>query len=89
VNGERREELSLIRRTPESKEKVTLITLREAAGMLRLDESTIRKRQAGTGSLTLVRQGTGKRQPIFLIREGVEAHIESLVEAARAQKGNL
>ncbi|MFL6285725.1 MAG: hypothetical protein ACJ74Q_21515 [Pyrinomonadaceae bacterium] len=78
--------MSLIRRTPEVKEKVTLITLREAAEMLRLDESTIRKRRAGTDSLTLVRQGTGKRQPIFLIREEVEAHIQSLVEHARAQK---
>jgi hypothetical protein len=76
----------MIRRKPESKEKVTLITLREAAELLRLDESTIRQRKAGTDSLTLVRQGTGKRQPIFLIREEVEAHIESLVNNARARK---
>jgi hypothetical protein len=78
--------VSLIRRKPEAKEPVTLITLKEAAEMLRLDESTIRKHRAGTDSLTLVRQGTGKRQPIFLIREEVEAHIQSLVDRARAQK---
>jgi hypothetical protein len=53
--------------------------------MLRLDESTVRQRKAGTGDLTLVRQGTGKRPRVFLIREEVEAHIASLVERARAQ----
>jgi hypothetical protein len=74
--------MSLIRRKRQV-ELLTLITLREAAEMLRLDESTVRQRKAGTGSLTLVRQGTGKRQPIFLIREEVEAHIQSLVEHAR------
>jgi hypothetical protein len=56
----------------------------EAAEMLRLDESTIRQRKAGTDTLTLVRQGSGKRQPIFLVREEVEAHIASMVERARA-----
>jgi hypothetical protein len=78
--------VSLIRRTPESKDKVTLIPLKEAAETLRLSTSAIRQRKAGTDGLTLVRQGTGKRQPIFLIREEVEAHIESLVEHARARK---
>jgi hypothetical protein len=78
--------VSLIRRTSGAKEKVTLIPLREAAEMLRLDESTIRQCKAGTDTLTLVRQGSGKRQPIFLIREEVEAHIEGLVEYARSQK---
>lgn len=78
--------MSLIRRNPPEKEQVTLITLREAAELLRLDESTIRKGRAGTDVLTLVRQGRGKRQPIFLIREEVEAHIASMVEHARRLK---
>jgi hypothetical protein len=77
--------MSLIRRK-QPEQAVTLITLREAAEMLRLDESTIRKGRAGTDVLTLVRQGRGKRQPIFLVREEVEAHIKSLVEHARRQK---
>lgn len=34
--------MSLIRGTPKAEEKVTLITLKEAAEMLRLDESTVR-----------------------------------------------
>jgi hypothetical protein len=76
--------MSLVRRSQE--QSTTLITLKEAAEMLRLDESTIRKGRAGTDALTLVRQGTGLRQPIFLVREEVEAHISSLVEHAREQK---
>lgn len=74
--------MSLIRR----KQQITLIRLREAAELLRLHESTIRKRMAGTDALTLVRQGTGQRQRIFLIREEVEAHIASIVDHARRQK---
>jgi hypothetical protein len=77
--------MSLIRRKPPEKEPVTLITLQEAAEMLRLNESTIRKRMAGTDVLRLVRQGTGQRRRIFLIREEVEAHIRELVEDARRQ----
>lgn len=79
--------MSLIRRKPESAEPTpTLITLKEAAAMLRLTPSAIRQRKAGTHVLTLVRQGTGQRQPIFLVREEVEAHIRSLVEHARRLK---
>lgn len=79
--------MSLIRRKQQgAAEDVTLITLREAAEKLRLDESTIRKGRAGTQGLTLVRQGTGKRQRVFLILEEVEAHKASLVEHARSQK---
>jgi hypothetical protein len=85
----RQREVSLIRRKQPQAEPVTLITLREAAEMLRLDESTIRKGRAGTDVLTLVRQGRGKRQPIFLIREEVEGHIASMVEHARSQKRRI
>ena len=40
----------------------------------------------GTGSLALIRQGTGKRPRVFLIREEVEAYIASLIEHARGKK---
>ncbi len=52
--------------------------------MLRLTPSAIRQNKAGTRHLTKVRQGEGKRQPIFLVKEEVEAHIRLLVEHARA-----
>jgi hypothetical protein len=64
-----------------SREK--LITLREAAERLRLDESTLRKRQAGTAHLTLVRQGTGQRRRIFLVESEVEAHVREMIARAR------
>jgi hypothetical protein len=71
--------MSLIR----SKQRITLIPLRRGAEMLCLDESTIRKGQAGTAHLTKVRQGEGKRQKVCLVLEEVEAHIASMVEFAR------
>ena len=75
--------MSLIRRNPHEKEKITLIPLQRAADMLNLNESTVRQRKAGTESLTHVRQGHGKKQRISVILEEVEAHIESLVAFAR------
>jgi hypothetical protein len=77
--------MTLIRRRPRptGSSVATLITLKEAAEMLRLDESTLRKGRAGTAHLTLIRQGTGRRQPIFLLLEEVEAHVASLVANAR------
>jgi hypothetical protein len=73
--------MSLIRRG--ERQKVTLIRLKQAAEMLNLDESTVRKGCAGTAHLTKVRQGSGRRQRISLVLEEVEAHIESLVRYAR------
>jgi hypothetical protein len=77
--------MSLIRRKPDEKPKHTLINLHDAAAMLNLDESTIRKGCAGTAHLTKVRQGTGKRQRISLLLDEVEDHIHSLVEYARSK----
>lgn len=75
---------SLIRRKPaRPEETVTLMTLKDAAAMLCLTPSAVRQGKAGTAHLTKVRQGEGKRQPIFLVREEVEAHIRSLVDHAR------
>jgi hypothetical protein len=56
-----------------------LIPLREAAGMLGLDPSTIRKRAAGTEQLTLVPQG----RKLFLVRGEVIAHRQRMIENAR------
>lgn len=86
--------MSLIRRkkkpriidTLDDFEELRLIPLRKAAALLCLDASTVRKGQAGTEHLLKIRQGTGKRQRVFLLRSEVEAHLHSLVEHARAQK---
>ncbi len=79
--------MSLIRKKQQTSEpRPTLITLREAAEMLRLDESTIRKGRAGTDVLTKVRLGTSKRARIRLDRNEVEAYIASMFENARRQK---
>ena len=81
--------MSLIRRKQQSPaQPVTFVKLKDAAEMLQLDESTIRKGRAGTDVLTLVRQGTGKRQRVFLVLEEIEAYKASLVEHALAQKAH-
>ena len=58
--------MSLIRRK-------TLISPCCASALLDLDESTLRKGQAGTESLTQVRRGNGKRQRISFVLEEVIA----------------
>ncbi len=69
--------------------KQTLINLCCAARMLDLDESTLRKGQAGTESLTQVRRGNGRRQRVsFILEEVVELKIE-WIEAARKPKSRL
>ena len=86
---ERRERVSLIRRKPvPAGAGDDLITLREGAAILALDESTIRKRLAGTDCLTLVRYpiskgGKGERQTIRLIRSEVVAFKQAVIDAAR------
>jgi hypothetical protein len=83
--------MSLIRRkkagAPADAGLEMLMPLREAAELLCLSESTIRKRQAGTSHLTLVRQGTGQRRRIFLVRSEVEGHLKSLIDHARLIQG--
>lgn len=55
------------------------ISIARAAEMLGLDPSTIRKRKAGTETLTIVPQG----KKLFLIRGEVIAHRRKLIEDAR------
>lgn len=84
--------MSLIRRKKKAEVQYTgpvLIPLRQAAQILSLDESTIRKGEAGTADLTLVRQGTGQRQRVFLVLEEVQAHVESQIAHARALKERM
>lgn len=76
--------MSLIRRSKQQRGPIEeLLTLKEVAKMLRLDESTIRKRRAGTEHFTHVRQGTGQRQRIFLVRSEAEQHLRQLIEYAK------
>lgn len=55
------------------------IPLAEAARMLGLDPSTLRKRKAGTETLTIIPQG----KKLFMIRGEIIAHRQKLVEDAR------
>ncbi len=75
--------MSLIRRVKKERPLSILIPLREAAEMLCLDESTVRQGKTGTASLTKVRQGTGVRARVFLIRTEVQEHLASLIETAK------
>ncbi len=76
--------MSLIRRKP--KAESPFMPLKEAAELLSLDESTVRKGLAGTEHFTKVRQGKGQKQRIFLLRAEVDAHLQSLITNAIAQK---
>lgn len=62
-----------------------LIPLRKAAELLGLDSSTIRKRSAGTASLTIVRQG----RKLFLVRGEIIAHRKKLIDDARQRNDVL
>ncbi len=62
---------------------VTLITVKEAAALLGLDEAAVRSGTQGTASLTRVRQG----KKIFLIREEVEALVSARRMPAGAPEG--
>lgn len=62
-----------------------LVPLREAAAMLGLDSSTIRKRAAGTGGLTMISQG----RKLFLVRGEIIAHRRKLIDDARLRNDVL
>jgi excisionase family DNA binding protein len=53
----------------------TLITVKEAAGILGLPEKTVYNRKGGTAKLTRVKHGKAVR----LIRQEVEAHAEKVI----------
>ena len=57
----------------------SLIPLRDAAEMLGLDPSTLRKRAAGTARLTIIAQG----RKLFMVRGEVIAHRQKIIDDAR------
>lgn len=65
--------------------KKTLIAPCCAGMILDLDESTLRKGQAGTESLTQVRRGHGKRQRVSFILEEVLQLKSEWIEAAQGK----
>lgn len=67
----------------------TLIAPCCAGMLLDLDESTLRKGQAGTENLTQVRSGHGKRQRVHFIFEEVLQLRAEWIEAAQKQKGKV
>jgi len=76
--------MSLIKRKSQ-----TLIAPCCAGLLLDLDESTLRKGQAGTESLTQVRRGNGKRQRVsFILEEVLELKTE-WIEAAQKPSRKL
>lgn len=70
--------MSLIKRKSQ-----TLIAPCCAGMILDLDESTVRKGQAGTENLTQVRRGNGKRQRVSFILEEVLQLKTEWIEAAQ------
>jgi len=61
-----------------------LIPLSEAAKRIGVDPSTIRKRKAGTHTLTLIRQGRG----LYVLRGEIIAYRQKLIDDAR-RRNNL
>ena len=76
--------MSLIKR-----QRTTLIAPCCAGMILDLDESTVRKGQAGTESLTQVRRGNGKRQRVSFILEEVLQLKTEWIEAAQKTNGKV
>ncbi len=76
--------MSLIR-----KQSQTFIAPCCAARLLDLDESTLRKGQAGTESLTQIRHGNGKRQRIHFILEEIILLKTEWIEAAQKPDSRL
>lgn len=66
----------------------TLISPCCAGALLNLDESTLRKGQAGTESLTQVRRGHGKRQRIsFILEEIIQLKSDWIAAAQKPNRG--
>lgn len=76
--------MSLIKRKSQ-----TLIAPCCAGMILDLDESTVRKGQAGTENLTQVRRGNGKRQRVSFILEEVLQLKTEWIEAAQKTNGKV
>jgi excisionase family DNA binding protein len=64
----------------------TPITVKEAAKILGIPESTLRGRKAGTEKLTRIKYG---RKSVRLIRQEVEAHLAKLIRDGQAQSPHV
>jgi len=62
-----------------------LITVKEAAAILGLPQSTVYNRKGGTAKLTRVKHGKAVR----LIRHEVEAHADKAVNAAKRESRTI
>lgn len=69
--------------------KQTLIAPCCAGTLLDLDESTIRKGQAGTENLTQVRRGNGKRQRVSFILEEVLELKSEWIESSKNRRQTI
>jgi len=76
--------MSLIKRKSQ-----TLIAPCCAGLLLDLDESTLRKGQAGIEMLTQVRRGNGKRQRVSFILEEILQLKTEWIEAAQSRTKNV
>ena len=63
----------------------TFISVKQAAEILGLAESTVYNRKAGTAKLTRVKQG----KTVRMIRQEIEAHADKLINAGRRESGTL
>lgn len=63
----------------------TLITVKEAAQILGLPESTVYNRKGGTAKLPRIKHGKAVR----LVRQDVEAHRDKLINAGRREIGAI
>jgi predicted DNA-binding transcriptional regulator AlpA len=63
----------------------TLITVKEAANILGLPESTVYNRKGGTAKLTRVKHGKAVR----MIRQEIESHADKLINAGRREIGTV
>ena len=63
----------------------TFITVKEAAQILGLPESTVYNRKAGTAKLTRVKHGRSVR----MVRQELEAHVDRLINAGRRESRTI
>lgn len=83
--------MSLVRRKPQQPPDAPdadedMIDVKEAARILGLESSTVRKGLAGTGDLMRVRMGNSQKPRIRFLRSEVESFKQRLIDNARAQQ---
>lgn len=64
----------------------TPITIKEAAKILGLADSTVRGRKGGTDKLTRIKHGT---KSVRMIRQEVKAHLQKLIMDSQKQSATV